>query len=273
MPKITQINYAFDKLSYSATGTGSTLNIHPIQDAGSLAATAEATLTLEADASSTIQMGATSALGGVDLDTVTIHAGASATLDSQEATITASGDIGTLNVDFDAASNHTEAFDINTGKILTNMSVVVGAGAEMDTGAFLIELTDDAETEVGIYNLELDIADRAAVTTVDLEVGAATLDVGGASKISVLTVGETAGTYYQGSIKLYGDDNNIVLIGSTVALDAAELSGAGQTAGTEGVFGSWSVTTGIGDDTITASPGADTISSSDGADTVSGRCW
>ena len=88
--------------------------------------------------------------------------------------------------------------------------------------------------------------------------------------MSVLTVGETSGSYYQGSITIAGDDGDTVTLGSTAILDAAALDGTGQTTGSAGTFGSWSITTGAGADTITGSPGADTITTVAGADTIVG---
>ena len=69
--------------------------------------------------------------------------------------------------------------------------------------------------------------------------------------------------FYQGSVTLAGDNEDTVNVSNV--LDAAEL----DTAGTESVFGSWTITTGEGNDTITGSAGIDTISSGDGGDTIS----
>jgi Ca2+-binding RTX toxin-like protein len=192
-------------------------------------------------------------------------------LDSQEATITASGDIGTLDIDFDANSNHTEAFDISTGRILTSLSFITGDEAEVDNNAFLIELTDDVEAEVGVYNLEVSIADTdGSEVIIDAEAAGDLVNIGTNTKISVLTVGETSGSYYQGSITIAGDDGDTVTLGSTAILDASALDGTGQTTGSAGTFGSWTITTGAGADTITGSPGADTITTVAGNDTITG---
>lgn len=149
------------------------------------------------------------------------------------------------------------------------MSLNLGDEGAFDTGAFMIELTDDVDAEVGIKTLNLDIADQdGSVTTVDLEAANAVIVNDGENDVllSVLDVGESSGTYYQGSITLRGDDNDVVTLGSTVTLDAADL----PTAGTEGVFGAWTITTGDGGNTITGSNGIDTITSNGGDDSVLG---
>ena len=96
------------------------------------------------------------------------------------------------------------------------------------------------------------------------------MSIGGATKVSVLTVGETSGSYYQGSITIAGDSGDTVILGSTAILDASALDGTGQTTGSAGTFGSWSITTGDGADAITGSPGIDTITTAGGADTITG---
>jgi hypothetical protein len=265
------INYGFDKLSFSATGSGTSMAIEPTQDSGSLAAATEATLTFEADDGATITMGAEAEVGGVDLDTVHIGIGANATIDSQEATITASGDIGTLDIDLDANSTHTEAFDISTGRILSKLSYITGDESSIATNGFLLELTDDVEAEVGIYNLEVYIADTdGSEVIIDAEAAGDLINIGTATKMSVRTVGETSGSYYTGSITIAGDDGDTVTLGSTAILDASALDGAGQTTGSAGTYGAWSITTGAGADTITGSPGVDTIESNAGDDTITG---
>jgi Ca2+-binding RTX toxin-like protein len=71
--------------------------------------------------------------------------------------------------------------------------------------------------------------------------------------------------FYNGSVTLLGDeDNSIDLTGGVV--DAADLA----TAGAEGTWGSWTLTTGSGADTIVSVGGSDTITPGLGADTVTG---
>jgi len=160
--------------------------------------------------------------------------------------------------------------DITAGRILSSFSLAIGDEAEVDTGAFVIELSDDVEAEVGIYNLDINITDADAVTVLDAELGEDLLSIGGATKVSVATVGETSGTYYKGSINIGGDTADTVILGSTAILDASALDGTGQTTGSAGTFGAWSITTGDGADTITGSPGVDTITSEAGADVITG---
>lgn len=263
------INYGFSSLSLSATGTDSAINASDLaQDAGSLAAATEADITIEADNGASITLG-TAAFGAVDIGTLHIGVGEDAVLNDTETTVTASGDITNLDIDIDADGDNGLLTHINTGKILGTLSLNLGDEGAFDTNAFLIELTDDVDAEVGIKTLNLDIADQDGnATTVDLEAANAVTVNDGETEVllSVLDVGESSGTYYQGSIILAGDDDDVVTLGSTVTLDAADL----PTAGTEGVFGAWTITTGDGANTIIGSNGADTITSNGGADSVLG---
>ena len=90
----------------------------------------------------------------------------------------------------------------------------------------------------------------------------------GTAGVTHVEVGDSEGAansdidFYQGSVTLAGDNEDTVNVSNV--LEASEL----DTAGTAGVFGAWTITTGEGNDTIT-SGGIDTISSGDGGDTIS----
>jgi len=260
------INYAFDSLTISATGTNSVLNLSDLsQDAGSLAATAEANITISALDGAEVNFGTEANFGGVDVDLLTIRAGANADLDLGEATVTASGNIGSVDIDFDANSGIQDSIDITADYITGTLSLTVGDEAGWDEEGIVIALSNDVEATVGIKTLNLDIADQdGSAITVDLEDGEA-VDIGGAEFVEIADSEADVATYYNGSITLAGDDNNTVLIGNNTLLDTAL-----PTAGTASVYGSWTVTTGAGDDTITGSRGADNITSGDGADSVLG---
>jgi Ca2+-binding RTX toxin-like protein len=259
------LNYGYESLILQATGVDSAIVADELtQDAGSLATTAESTITIEADDYASITTGEAT-LGGVDLDTVHIGIGNGASIVGDETDITATGDIGNLDIDFDANSTHTGAFDINTGKILGTLSINIGDEASFGTGALVLELTDDVDAEIGIKTLNVDIADQdGSAIVVDLE-ATSVITVNSNSLIDIEDDGEDGSTYYNGEVTLRGDDDNTVLIGASALLDTAL-----PTAGTDSVYGSWDIDTGDGADTITGSPGADTIDSTGGADSVLG---
>jgi len=260
------LNYGYESLILQSTGTNSSLNLDTlVQDAGSLTVTAESSITVEADDYGTIAFGTEAEVGGVDLDTVHIGVGNGATLSGAETTITATGDIGNLDVDIDANSTHEGQIDITTGKILGTFSLDIGDEAAFDAESFLLELSDDVDAEVGIKTFNVNIADQdGSAVVVDLE-ASAVVTIGGADYINIEDDGEDGSTYYQGEVNIAGDDNNTVLIGNSALLDTAL-----PTAGTASVYGSWDIDTGDGDDTITGSRGADTIDSTGGADSVLG---
>ncbi|MDC1268653.1 hypothetical protein N8Z76_02870, partial [Gammaproteobacteria bacterium] len=260
------LNYSYDSLTLQATGVNSSLTVGDlVQDAGSLAATAEATITFEADDYATIALGGEAEVGGVDLDLVHIGIGNGATISGTESTITATGDIGSLDIDMDANSTHEGQTDIGAGKILSTLSLNIGDEAAYDAEAFLITLSDDVEASVGIKTLNIDIADQDGnAITVDLEATASiSIATTGAVADIIDSEGDVA-TYYNGSITLAGDDDNTVVIGNQ-----SLLGNALPTPGTA-VYGAWTITTGDGGDTITGSRGADNITSNDGADSVLG---
>jgi len=261
------LNYSYDSLTLQATGVNSSLTVGNLaQDSGSLAATAEATITFEADDYGTIALGAEAEVGGVDLDSVHIGIGNGATISGTESTITATGDIGSLDIDMDANSTNEGQTDIGAGKILSTLSLNIGDEAAYDAEAFLITLSDDVEASVGIKTLNIDIADQDGnAITVDLEATASiSIATTGAVADIVDSEGDVA-TYYNGSITLAGDDDNTVVIGNQSLLDTAL-----PTPGSASVYGAWTITTGAGGDTITGSRGADNITSNDGADSVLG---
>ena len=262
----TVLNYSYDSLTLQATGVDSSLTIGNFnQDAGSLAATAEATITVEADDFGTIAFGAEGEVGGVDLDSVHIGIGNGATISGTETTITATGDIGSLDIDLDANSTHEGQMDIGAGKILSTLSLNIGDEAAYDAEAFLLTLSDDVEASVGIKTLNIDIADQDGnAITVDLE---ATASISIANTGAVADIVDSEGdvaTYYNGSVTLRGDDDNTVTLANQTLLGTAL-----PTAGTA-VYGAWTITTGDGGDTIIGSRGADNITSNDGADSVLG---
>ncbi|MDB9950502.1 hypothetical protein OAD56_03785, partial [Gammaproteobacteria bacterium] len=262
------LNYSFDSLVLQADGSSSSLNLGGggmAQDAGSLAATAEATITVEASDYGTIAFGTEGEVGGVDLDTVHIGIGNGATISGAETTITASGDIGNLDIDMDANSIHEGQMDITAGKILGTFSLNVGDEAAYDTEAYLLELSDDVDAEVGIKTLNIDIAQQSTnAIVVDLE-ATEVITVNSNALLDIDDSGEDGSTYYQGSIVLGGDADNTILVGASALLDTAL-----PTAGAASVYGAWTLTTGGGGDTITGSEGIDTITSNDGADSVDG---
>jgi hypothetical protein len=259
------LNYGFESLILQATGVDSALNVADLtQDSGSLAVAAESTITIESDDYATIAL-AEATLGGVDLDTVHIGIGNGATISGDEVDITASGDIGNLDIDFDANGTHEGAFDINTGKILGTLSINVGDEAAWDTEALVLELTDDVDSTVGIKTFNVNIADQdGSAIVVDLE-ATEVITVGGNALIDIDDNGEDGSTYYNGEVTLAGNDDNTVTIGASALLDTAL-----PTAGSASVYGSWDIDTGDGGDTITGSPGTDTIDSTGGADSVVG---
>ena len=263
---VQAINYAYESLILQATGTGSTLSIDSVaQDAGSLAATAEANITIEADDYGTIAFGTEGEVGGVDLDSVHIGVGNGASLTGAETTLTATGDITNLDIDHDANSTQTGQIDIGAGKILGTLSLDIGDEAAVATEAYLVTLSDDVETTVGIKTLNVNIADQdGSAIAVDLET-AGIIDVGGNDLVDIVDSEADTATYYSGEIVLAGDDANTVTIGANTLLDTAL-----PTAGSAGTYASWDVDTGDGADTITGSEGSDTIDSTGGADSVSG---
>ena len=261
------LNYSFDSLVLQADGNNSSLLLGGggmNQDAGSLAATAEATITIEASDFGTIAFNTEGEVGGVDLDTVHIGIGNGATVSGAETTITATGDIGNLDIDMDANSIHEGQMDITAGKILGTFSLNIGDEAAFDTEAYLLELSDDVDAETGIKTFNIDIADQDGnAVVVDLEVTEA-ITIGGNAILDIEDNGEDGSTYYQGSVILGGDDANTILIGDS-ALAGTALPTAGSAA-----FGAWTLTTGDGADTVTGAEGIDTITTNGGADSVLG---
>jgi len=259
------LNYSFDSLTLQATGVNSSLAIADLtQDAGSLAGTAEATLTIEADDYATIAL-AEATLGAVDLDTLHIGIGNGASITGDEADISATGDIGNLDIDMDANSTHEGSHGIGAGKILGTLSLNIGDEAAYDAEAFEIVLTDDVEAMVGVKVLNIDIADQDGnATTVDLETTELVTIASTGNVMSVVDSEADVATYYSGSITIRGND------GDTVIIDEQTLLGTALPTAGSAVYGSWGITTGDGGDTITGSRGADTVSTAGGADNVTG---
>jgi hypothetical protein len=259
------VNYGFDSLTLATSGAASTLEAEQIMDEGAITASPEATITIEADgAGSTIDL-EESNFGAVDLDTLTVHVGSLATLSADETDVEVDDDVGVIDIDLDSNSTFEGVLDIEAAGIATELSITMGDESEFaEAGdSIVVDIAGGSDSEVGIKTLTLHLATEAD-TTVDTT----SSDLISINSVSHVEVGDSEGAansdidFYQGSVTLTGDNENTVNVSNV--LDAAEL----DTAGTEGVFGSWTITTGEGNDTITGSAGADTITSNDGGDTI-----
>lgn len=293
------MDYGFNTLTLETSGTGSTIAADQLtQDSGSLAAANEASIYIDASgASSTLNLD-DSSLGGVLLDVVDINVGAYATLSmagdgadvgtnegisDEVSDIVATGDIGSLSIvvaengtfnfdDPDLANDTTDAVDTlriaaeNIGTFTYN----IGDSEAIDSSLLLDIEGDSAETgaEPSIQTINITMADMGDETDFNADSEDLLMLQGGTVYLEA-SAGSGEGDvfhFYSGSVILLGDeDNSIDLTGGVV--DAADLA----TAGTEGTFGSWTLTTGSGADAIVSVGGSDTITPGLGADTVTGN--
>jgi hypothetical protein len=285
------INYLPGALTLETSGVGSTINADVLtEDAGALGTT-EASIVIDADgAASTLSLDG-STLGGVLLDTISLHAGSNATLNMAGngegnaetsdvmSTITASGDVGTLTIDLDDNSTFSTAavaagevgadgadddFLTITADTFNIINIDIAATATYDAGNKIV--TETSAALVDVKTLNITIADTGAETNVDLEAAAGAVFSGDIDWTIADDEGDAV-QYYAGSINIAGDDGNTIVVG--VQGDAADLAGQ-FTAGAESTFGSWTLTTGGGADAVTGGSGADTISVGAGNDTVDG---
>ena len=102
------MNYGYESLVLSATGTGSSITTELSQDEGGITASAESTISMTVSGTSTIALGE-SDVGAVDLDTLTLNVGSLSTFESTEADIEVDDDIGTIDIDFAANSTFEAA--------------------------------------------------------------------------------------------------------------------------------------------------------------------
>ena len=260
----TEMNYGYESLVLSATGTASSITTELSQDEGGITASAESTISMTVSGTSTIALGE-SDVGAVDLDTLTLNVGSLSTFESTEADIEVDDDIGTIDIDFADNSVYEAVVDIEAAGIATALDIKMGAETAFGGAGDVVtvDIAGGSDSEVGIKTLTVDIDSETDVT---VDTTSTNLIV--VNSTTHVEVGDSEAAansdidFYQGSVTLAGDNEDTVNVSNV--LDAAEL----DTAGTEGVFGSWTITTSEGNDTITGSAGADTISSNDGGDTI-----
>jgi len=263
------VNWGFGALTLETAGADSTLEVEFIQDEGGITVSEESTITIDAQGSGAVMDLEESNFGAVDLDNLTVSVGSLASLTADETDVEVDDDIGTIDIDISSNGTFEGVLDIEAAGIVSGkLDVTIGDEGDFAEAGdqIVVDIAGGSDTEVGIKELVLDIADMDVDTTVDttstnlLVVNTNThIEVGDSESAAASDI-----KFYQGTITLRGDDENTVNISNV--LDAAQL----DTAGTSGVYGSWTVTTGDGNDTITGGAGADTITAGDGGDSIIG---
>ena len=121
-----------------------------------------------------------------------------------------------------------------------------------------IQVSGGSDTVIGISTLNITLGDMEAAIDIDTTDATGDLILSGAQELVIVGDSEGAASdvkFYSGSVTLVGNDANTVNVSNTLQ-DA------------EGDFGSWTVSTGTGNDTITGSEGSDTLTTTAGANTV-----
>jgi hypothetical protein len=286
-------NYLPKAYTISTSGTGSTMNADVLTyDAGAKTVT-ESSITIDAQGASSILNAEVLALGGVEVDLISINVGSYATLniagdgedesDTGESdvtsTIVATADIGTFTLNVDdygtlntsEASEGTEATAVNdtlyvTGTYIGTLNLTIDDAATWTADAIDFTLSSDVEAAIGVETLNITLGDQENETDVLLTATEGLIDIGGTDFIVLEDNENDAATYYSGSIHLLGDEDNAITIGAQALAASAKQANAGSAT----TYGSWTLTTYGGADSIVGGEGADTISSGAGADTISG---
>ncbi|MEC7187035.1 MAG: hypothetical protein VXW45_01175 [Pseudomonadota bacterium] len=286
------IDYAPKSMTLSTSGTGSTFSGHLLtQDAGSLAATTESSIIIDAEgASSTLNIDG-AVLGGVEVDLISLDVGSYATLDlagngvdttddaisDALSSITATGHVGELAINLDnyatldlnneASSEATGDTTDITGTYFTTVDIDWGSNVTHEGDALFIATSEESDAEIMIENLELNVSGQGSSAVVVTTAAGDLLSIGGTSMVHVKDDEAAEGSYYAGSIDVEGGTGDVTITLDAEVMEADLLA----TAGTAEAFGAWTLSTDTtGEAAITGVGGVDTITTGSGNDTIDG---
>ena len=112
------LNWGYDSLALTTSGA-STLEAELVQDEGGITASAEATISIEAGAGSTMDLDDTD-LGAVDLDSFTLDIGAAATVAFTESDIEVDEAIGAIDIDVASTGTFEGHLDIEAAGVASS---------------------------------------------------------------------------------------------------------------------------------------------------------
>ena len=287
------IDYAPKSLTMSTSGVGSTFTATLMaQDAGSLAATTESSISIDAEGASSVMDLNGAVLGGVEVDLISIDVGSYATLDiagnlvdntdnavsDALSSITATGHVGELAINLDAyatldlnneASSEAtgDTHDI-TGTYFTTVDIDWADNVTHEGDALFIATSEESDAEIMIENLQLNVKESGSTAVIITTADGDLLTVGGVSLVHVKDDEAAEGSFYAGSIDVEHTGTGDVTITLDAEVMEADLL---ATAGTAEAFGAWTISTDTGGEAaITGVGGADTITTGAGGDTVDG---